>query len=349
MARIFNGNIANYLHAVGLKYNFGTNGALVFRARTSVDGGMVVMGRRNLIAGAGFAVARDPDFNALVLAVFGDGDKFKFSSFDKWPADGNVHSFILNKSGNSWTLYIDVATAVATESGTYVSTPDPDLFIGASNDLSAGGAIGPFNGQLDDVAMFSEPLGPTDRAAYLSGAPASALEAAATVGQHYYTMDNPAAEGEVDEFGAADLVEVGEVPVASGGPVLTGSITTDNAAPTGTIQSNPPSTLTGTIALDSAAPSGSLSSGAAPGTVVLTAWKNLSGMPLPSTPVARITLQRLSDGVQVLNQAGLTTSSDPVSPSITITNASLAGGTWYIALANNADGSVLGAELVQAT
>ena len=131
-------------------------------------------------------------------------------------------------------------------------------------------------------------------------------------------------------------------------PVMTGNVTTDDATPTGTLQSNPPSTLTGSITLDSAAPTGTLA-GAAPGTVVLTGWDNLSGMPLPSEPVARITLQRLSDGVQVLNLAGLTTSADPATPVISITNAALVAGTIYLAIANNADGSILGVERVQAT
>lgn len=129
---------------------------------------------------------------------------------------------------------------------------------------------------------------------------------------------------------------------------LTGDITTDPAAPTGTLQSNPPSTLTGDITTDAAAPTGGISSGAAPGTVVLSGWDNLAGMPLPSTPVARITMQRLSDGVQVLNLPGLTTSSDPATPVISITNAALVAGTFYLAIANNADGTVLGVERVQA-
>ena len=135
---------------------------------------------------------------------------------------------------------------------------------------------------------------------------------------------------------------------AAPGPVLTGDITTDPAAPTGTLQSNPPSTLTGNITTDAAAPTGGISSGAAPGTVVLSGWDNLAGMPLPSTSVARITMQRLSDGVQVLNLPGLTTSADLATPVISITNAALVAGTFYLAIANNADGTVLGVERVQA-
>ncbi len=132
-------------------------------------------------------------------------------------------------------------------------------------------------------------------------------------------------------------------------PELTGNLQLDEAAPSGAIDSNPPATLTGGITLDPAVATGSISTGGAPGTVLLAGWRNLSGMPLPSQPVARITLQRLSDGVQVLNLAGLTTSSDALNPSISITNAALVPATQYLAIANSADGSQLGVELVQAT
>lgn len=223
MARTFNGSASNYLHAVGLKYDFPTNASVVFRAKTSVDGGMIVMGRRNLIAGAGFAISRDPDFNALVFSAYGDGDKFKFASFDKWPADGNYHSFILTNTGTSWTLYIDVATAIATETASPAATPDPDLFIGALNDLASGGAVAPFNGSIDDVAFFSVALDSTDRAAFLGGAAPSTLGAAAS-GQHYWTMDNAAATGETDDFGSADLTEVGTVGYEDTGGGGSGSV-----------------------------------------------------------------------------------------------------------------------------
>ena len=136
--------------------------------------------------------------------------------------------------------------------------------------------------------------------------------------------------------------------IGPAGPELTGSVTTDDAAPTGQLQSNPPSTLTGNISTDAAAPTGSISSGAAPGTVVLISWRNKAGMPLPNQPVARVTLQRLADGVQVVNVAGLTTSASPTAPQLSITNAALVPGTLYVAVANNADGTVLGIELVQA-
>lgn len=129
---------------------------------------------------------------------------------------------------------------------------------------------------------------------------------------------------------------------------LAGNLQLDDAAPTGTLQSNPPSTLTGNITTDAAAPTGSISSGAAPGTVVLGAWRNKAGMALPNQPVARVTLQRLADGVQVLNLAGLTTSASPTAPQLSLTNAALVPGTFYVAVANNADGTVLGVELVQA-
>lgn len=140
----------------------------------------------------------------------------------------------------------------------------------------------------------------------------------------------------------------GTLPTLNAGG-LTGNVQLDSAAPTGLINSNPPATLSGTVEAGDAVASGSISTGGAPGTVLITGWKNLSGMALPSTPVARLTLQRLSDGIQVLNLAGLTTSSDAVNPSIAITNAALAAGVDYLAIANNADGSMLGVELVRAT
>lgn len=167
-----------------------------------------------------------------------------------------------------------------------------------------------------------------------------------------WTDPSPTADAGCVMFYAANSDNIGIsrvwATIEAPDTALTGDITTDPAAPTGTLQSNPPSTLTGDITTDAAAPTGGISSGAAPGTVVLSGWDNLAGMPLTSTPVARITMQRLSDGVQVLNLPGLTTSSDPATPVISITNAALVAGTFYLAIANNADGTVLGVERVQA-
>jgi hypothetical protein len=132
------------------------------------------------------------------------------------------------------------------------------------------------------------------------------------------------------------------------GPVITGNIQLDNAAPTGGLQSGSPSTLTGSITTDAAAPGGGLSSGAATGTVVMGPWRNKAGMALPNQLVTRLTLQRLVDGVQVLNLAGLTTSSSATAPQLSVTNAALVPGAWYVAVAHNADGTVLGVERVQA-
>jgi hypothetical protein len=57
-----------------------------------------------------------------------------------------------------------------------------------------------------------------DRASYIGGAAPSALTAAGT--DHYWSMDNAAATGETDDFGSADLTEVGTVGYENtgGGP-----------------------------------------------------------------------------------------------------------------------------------
>lgn len=130
------------------------------------------------------------------------------------------------------------------------------------------------------------------------------------------------------------------------GATLTGNITPDDAAPTGTLASVPPSTLTGNITTDAAAPTGTL--GAVPGTITTSVWKNDAGDPQPLLTVPLMTFLRRSDGVQVLTLANQVTSSSPTAPVIAVTNAALVPGVFYMLASWTADGSLYGIEQYQA-
>jgi hypothetical protein len=132
------------------------------------------------------------------------------------------------------------------------------------------------------------------------------------------------------------------VQSAVAAPVLTGNITADDAAPTGTLSSTAPSTLTGNIAADDAAPTGNL--GAAAGTINIGPWKSDVGMPLPSTTIPKITFLRDSDGVQVLTLLNQVTSSSPTAPMIAVTNGALVAGQKYWVASWNVAGSAYGLE-----
>lgn len=203
MARTFNGSSSNYLEASGLLYNPGTNCTWVFRAKTSANSAdMGILGRRLT---NGWMIRRNAANNSLQLVTFTSSTIE--SSVNSWPADGAYHNFIITKSGTSFTIYID-GTSVGTGTATITSEGTGNLFVGAWNNVGFG-AADPFNGSIYDVAIFPDVLGSTDRASFNGGAAPSALTAAGT--DHYWTLNNAAATGETDDFGSADLTEVGTV------------------------------------------------------------------------------------------------------------------------------------------
>ena len=128
---------------------------------------------------------------------------------------------------------------------------------------------------------------------------------------------------------------------------LTGTVTTDDAAPTGTLTGGAPSVLTGTITADDAAPTGTLSSGAPPATITLANWRNAAGDALPGITVPHLLVSRRSDRQQVLSLSDQVVSSGSP-PTLAITHASLEAGTWYVVSSWAADGSAMGIEQVQA-
>lgn len=219
MARIFNGNVANFFRATGLPYNLPTNCTIVWRAKVSSDAANAsVLGRRGSDAGSGFVVRRLNGTDAIGITTFGNADIS--SNSNAWPADGAAHAFILTKSSNTYTFYADDgAVAKGSGSGGYTTgSNDGDLLVGAWGDYPVGvlDVRDPFNGSLWDVAVFPAVLTESQRVAYMGGTLPGSLGVSAT---HIWLMDNAAAGNESDTAGSATLTENGTVGYeATGGP-----------------------------------------------------------------------------------------------------------------------------------
>lgn len=222
MARIFNGNVANFFRAVGLVYNLPTNCTIVWRAKTSSDSALqCVLGRRPSDVGGGFRVCRNQSDDSVLVTYFSVADIA--SNSNVWPADGSQHNFIFTKSGTTVTFYVDDgATAAGSGTATYSNgSADGDLIVGGWGDYPASilDVRDPFNGSLWDVAIFPSVLDGTDRAAFMAGTAPSGLSAAGS--DHFWPLDNAAEGNEDDDFGSADLTENGTVgyeATGGGGP-----------------------------------------------------------------------------------------------------------------------------------
>lgn len=125
---------------------------------------------------------------------------------------------------------------------------------------------------------------------------------------------------------------------------LSGGVTLDNVAPSGTLADGGASSLTGNIILDAVAPSGSL--GQQPGAYIVPALTNWNGSLQAGVTVPWISFCRLTDGVQVLVLADQVTDG---SGNLSGTNAALLAGTTYMVCGWNADGSSRFARPVVAT
>lgn len=124
---------------------------------------------------------------------------------------------------------------------------------------------------------------------------------------------------------------------------LSGNVTLDAAVAAGTMGSSA-SDLTGGVTLDAVGVGGSM--GLQPGTCVVPALRNWGGSLALSETVPWVTFCRLTDAQQVLilaNQVTHGTTAD-----LSVTNAALVMGTWYMAIGWNADGSKRFAVPVQA-
>ncbi len=125
---------------------------------------------------------------------------------------------------------------------------------------------------------------------------------------------------------------------------LAGNVTLDAVVAAGSMGSSA-SDLTGGVTLDAVVAAGSL--GLQPGTCIVPALKNWAGSLQTGVTVRWVTFARLADGVQVLIVADQVTHG--TTANLSVTNAALVPGTWYMACGWNADGSQRFARPVQAT
>lgn len=137
----------------------------------------------------------------------------------------------------------------------------------------------------------------------------------------------------------AAIALAGTTPAAQ----LTGTITLDDFVLSGAFATGALSQLSGGITLDSFLLSGVM--GLAPGRIDTNPFQNWTGTLLPGITVPNVVFIKLdrTTPLALTNQA---TAGDGV---MTIQNAALVTGTRYVMVSFNADGSQLGAELVEAT
>lgn len=124
---------------------------------------------------------------------------------------------------------------------------------------------------------------------------------------------------------------------------LTGGFTLADLVFSGTFATGALSQLAGGITLDDFLNGGVM--GLAPGIVTTEPFKNWSGTLLPGVTVPNVVFLKLdrTTAVALVNQ---TTAGDGV---MTVANAALVAGTFYIMVSFDATGASIGAELVQAT
>jgi hypothetical protein len=124
---------------------------------------------------------------------------------------------------------------------------------------------------------------------------------------------------------------------------MTGGFTLDDFTLSGTFATGALSQLSGGITLDDFALSGFL--GLAPGRIDTQPFKNWAGTLLPGVTVPNVVFLKL-DRTLPLALVNQVTAGDAV---MTITNAALVTGTYYIMVSYDATGANVGAELVLAT
>lgn len=134
--------------------------------------------------------------------------------------------------------------------------------------------------------------------------------------------------GSLDNFDAAAL---------GGGASLTGSITLDNADPTGTLGLNPSTLGPSTLTLDALAPTGTL--GIAPGTVTTLPFSRNTGS--RPTGLSGIAIAILSDDANMTRLAGATSLSQDGQGRVVYSGAGLpAFGTSVLVVTREPDGKL---------
>jgi hypothetical protein len=127
-------------------------------------------------------------------------------------------------------------------------------------------------------------------------------------------------------------------------PTLTGSVTMDNMAPTGSMFTQPLSSMNGSVTLDEMLASGTL--GLQPGMIASEPFKNWSGTVQAGVTVPKVTVLRISDMSTVLNLTNQVTSGAGV---LTITSSAMTPGVRYLLVCCDATGTAFGAEPYTAT
>lgn len=144
-------------------------------------------------------------------------------------------------------------------------------------------------------------------------------------------------------YANADEIRIVDNPADFSVTGVTGSITLDDFTLAGAFAIGALSQLSGSITFDNFVLSGFM--GLAPGRVDTAPFKNWAGTLLPGVTVPNVVFLKL-DRTTALALTNQVTAGDAV---MTITNAALVAGTYYVMVSYNADGTAIGAELVLAT
>ena len=361
MARLFNGNAANYLSST-LQYDLPANWTILFRVKNVVNNAshQIIMGRRGG-DGNGWAIGRF-DSGAFTFWAFGATGAVSVGSIAAGSGAFDAYALTRESTGSVGTFYKNSTTPLGTAAITTVATTGAGLSVGAFND--AGANSFPANCELAEIAIFSRVLNSTELGQWFSGDSPSLYNTGLV---HYWKLD-AASGNESATTGGTTLTQVGTVASTThpamnyGGsgtdgtgtgsptalsltvPTATAAGTgnpdgTGAGAPTSLTLTVPSATATGTssgtdgtgsgapTAMSMAAPSASATgTTSGSGTLVTPVLKNNTGTVLASETGITVNVYDATTGALVLHKTGQTSNGSGI---VTVIDAALTPATTY--------------------
>lgn len=204
MARLFNGNAANYLSST-LQYDLPANWTILFRVKNVINNAshQIIMGRRGG-DGNGWAIGRF-DSGAFAFWAFGATGAVSVGSIAAGSGAFDAYALTRESTGSVGTFYKNSTTPLGTAAITTVATTGAGLSVGAFND--AGASSFPANCELAEIAIFSRVLNSTELGQWFAGDSPSLYNTGLV---HYWKLD-AVSGNESATTGGATLTQVGTV------------------------------------------------------------------------------------------------------------------------------------------
>ena len=318
MARLFNGNAANYLSST-LQYDLPANWTILFRVKNVVNNAshQIIMGRRGG-DGNGWAIGRF-DSGAFAFWAFGATGAVSLGSIAAGSGAFDAYALTRESTAAVGTFYQNSTTPLGTAAITTVATTGAGLSVGAFND--AGASSFPTNGELAEIAIFSRVLSSAELAQWFAGDSPSLYNTGLV---HYWKLD-AASGNESATVGGATLTQVGTVTATThpamnyGGPAphlisIANSQQVNQASP------------------------GSISSSAVSGTITLPACRQWeTGNLRTGESGVVVIVNNPTTGALVIKKTGLTTHA--TTGECVVTDPAIVTGTNYRATQILPDGS----------